>query len=150
SPNHYGQWTHAKAPVASPAGRVELWHTRLGVRTASGQIDESSGAAPLRTARALWAREHDFSPGHPCNFVVASDSSMFAGPMTTNDRIVIVHQSSNFAPATCPDPQNNPFPGPPASVGPEPIRINRMMLTNLGGYLDSRGDWGSDPLYGIE
>jgi hypothetical protein len=149
SPNAYGQWAHAVKPVTSPQGRVELWHTRLGVRTANGQIDESSAAAPLRTVRALWTREPNFSPGNPCTYATAADPAIkFATAMSSSDRIVIVHQSSNFAPATCVDP--NPFPGPKSSVVPEPIHVDRMMLTTLGGFLDSQGDWGSSPLYGIE
>ncbi|HEX7480627.1 MAG TPA: hypothetical protein VF331_22695, partial [Polyangiales bacterium] len=37
----------------------------------------------------------------------------------------------------------------PVKLEPEPISVNRLMLSSLGAYLDSKGDWGSKPLYTV-
>lgn len=142
SPNHYAQFAHAPAPVSSSSGRTELWHTRLGVRTDGKVADETAKTASLRTMRALWTREPNFDPQNPCTYQDPTDPSLFASSLSSQDRIAIVHESSNFAPTDCVTKQ-------PASVKPEPISVNRLMLTALGGYLDSKGNWGDKALYGV-
>ncbi|HEX7669492.1 MAG TPA: hypothetical protein VF395_07915 [Polyangiaceae bacterium] len=147
SPSQYGQFAHSPTAVASPSGRVELWHTRLGVRAGGALADESAESSSLRTMRALWTREPKFDPKNPCTYTSPTDPSIpFLAAMDSSDRIRIVHESSNFAPVECVDKA----PGPKSSVQPEPVHVDRMMLTALGGYLDSKGDWGSSPLYGLE
>jgi len=147
SPSQYGQFAHSPTAVASPGGRVELWHTRLGVRAGGPLADESASSASLRTMRALWARERNLDPKNPCTYTAPNDPTIpFLAAMDSSDRIRIVHQSSNFAPVEC----VNKAPGPKSKVQPEPIHVDRLMLTSLGGYLDSKGDWGSSPLYGLE
>ncbi|MFI5305786.1 MAG: hypothetical protein ACHQ53_00460 [Polyangiales bacterium] len=141
SPNHYAQFAHQAAPVAGKNGRVELWHTRLGVRAGGAAADESDGTSSLRTVRAVWTRDASFDPKNPCTYKTASDS-LFVSSLDASDRIALVHQSSNFAPIDCISKKAS-------SVTPQPIHINRLMLTALGGYLDSKGDWGDSPLYGI-
>jgi hypothetical protein len=54
SPNQYGRWAHARTPFVSDRGRIELWHSRLGVVGADGRADERR--ADLRSARAIWRR----------------------------------------------------------------------------------------------
>ena len=142
SPNHHGQWAHAANPVASPGGRIELWHSRLGVRNAQGLVDESGDGASQRTLRALWARESKFKRDDPCAFQVPDDLP-FLTAMSSSDRIRIVHQSSNFSPIECQSRGKS-------NVAPAAIAAERMMLTALGGYLNAAGDWGAQPLYGLE
>ncbi len=152
SPNHHGQWAHAQLPVSSPSGRVELWHSRLGVRNAQGLVDESGDAALQRTVRALWTRDPKFRADNPCTFwdTSADPSLPFEAAMTRSDRIRIVHQSSNFAQILCPDPDLGPSPIEKADVTPTAIGVERLMLTALGGYLNAEGDWGATPVYGLE
>jgi hypothetical protein len=136
SPNKFGAWAHATEPVESQSGRIELWHTRLGVR-ADGGVDESDPAQ--RTARAIWTRDPDFL--NPENFVddaaranFHNENTVFGiealGPV---DRANIVQLSSNF----------ERFDGtnPDQSELPSPVNVNRMMLTAMGGWLDSIGEW---------
>src|SRR5262249_7477971 len=102
SPNHYAQFAHAALPVASPTGRVELWHTRVAVRADGKVADESAKTASLRTMRALWTREPDFDPKNPCGIIGPPTPSLpFTTSLTSDNRIAIVHESSNFAPMSC-------------------------------------------------
>ena len=59
SPSKLGAWAHALAPVTAPAdpGRVELWHSRLAVRSGEGPPDELN--ASQRIVRAIWARDRE-------------------------------------------------------------------------------------------
>jgi hypothetical protein len=149
SPNHYGQWAHATKPVSSPSGRVELWHTRLGVRDAKGNVDETGASAALRTVRALWTRDKDFDAGNPCTYLTATDASIaYEVDLKPSDRIAIVHQSSNFTPPTC-NVTTHEKGSVAAGVTPQAIQINRLMLTSLGATLDSVGNWGDKALYGL-
>lgn len=94
----------------------EMWHTRLGMRTAKG-IDESEVARKILTLRAIWAYgiNEDYSklPSADPNFKTA---------LSNDDRHQIVHKSSNW---------NIP------NYTPQSIEVNRLMLSALGGWLDS-------------
>lgn len=142
SPNRLEGWVHSHDPVASPSGRVELWHTRLGVRTDDGTVEESAQAR-LRTVRALWTRDPGFDPEDACSVTELSDDPPFVASLSQKDRIKIVHQSANFSPGAC--GRGKPEPG-----RPKPVKVNRLMLTSLGGWLDSLGDWGHKPWLGLE
>ena len=68
SPNDYAAFAHSPTQVEHN-GRVELWHSRLGLRETDGQgkpilddnghpqVDER--APTNRTVRAIWARDYD-------------------------------------------------------------------------------------------
>ncbi len=142
SPNHYARFAHATEFVKSAAGRVELWHTRLGVDSGKASADESEQTASLRTIRALWTRDPAFEATDPCTYSSPSDPNLFESSLSSQDRIAIVHESSNFTPINCSTKAS-------VNVEPEPISVRRLMLTSLGGYLDSHGDWGDKPLYGV-
>jgi hypothetical protein len=129
SPHRFSRFAHASEPVASSTQRVELWHTRLAARSASGMTDERS--AELRTVRALWVRGQPFQPGNVAA-VTEADDTPFPASLTPTDRNGIVHASSNFTL----EPTGGAPAGPPA-----PIDVNRLMLTSLGGYLDASGEW---------
>lgn len=94
----------------------EMWHTRLGMRTTKG-IDESEAARKILTLRAIWAYgiNEDYSklPSPDANFKTA---------LSNDDRHQIVHKSSNW---------NIP------NYTPQSIEVNRLMLSALGGWLDS-------------
>ncbi|KPJ95739.1 MAG: outer membrane channel [Gammaproteobacteria bacterium SG8_11] len=110
SPNKYGAWVHSKHAVAHD-NRNELWHTRLATRS-GGNIVE--GPHFYRTVRAIWSRDHDIDLAY---------NEPFLMPMDQNDRWQLVHLTADFK-----DP----------TIGtPEPVTIYNMMLTALGGWLDS-------------
>ena len=137
SPHAGAAWRHAEAPVTSPAtGRTELWHTRMVTPRADGTHILPPYPDPNRTIRAIWAREgsgiekaekpmqHEY-PGGSQNLPKPSKVP-FRQPMDDFDRYQIVHLSSNFG---------------ADNYKPEPIDTKLMMLSSLGGWLDSRGAW---------
>ncbi len=139
SPNIFGGWAHAQLPVTSKgAKRTELWHTRLGVRT-NGGVDEQSEA--LRTVRAIWALDqgfHDdaFSPPPHAN-------DPFRMSLDADDRYNLVHLSSNYTISL-------PAIGGRTTRGiyePNPVNVERLMLSSMGAWINSRGVWEPpDPL----
>lgn len=116
----YGGFTHsAEAHTAEgDASRVELWHTRLGVRTTKDnafvRIDEDD--AEHRTVRPIWTRDRDINPAPP--------ATGFNGSLTPDDRGLIVAQSADAQ-----------------EVEPEPFAVNRLYLSSLGAWLDWRVTW---------
>ena len=124
SPTSQAGWSHATTPVQGSTQAYEVWHTSLGVRSVpanvAGTVDERN--ASLRTARALWTRDWDLTG--------VRDTVPIENPSLTADyRGNIVLNSSAAGPTTA-SPQ-----------GANPIQVNRLMLSALGGYLDARGDW---------
>jgi len=123
SPNIYNIWVHAVKPV-SINGWTELWHTRLAALNSDGSISESDN--PYLAVRAVWSPDVDLH-----NLAGSSSSEEVRLPLTANDRHQIVHLSSNF---TLKKPDQSPY-------EPQPVRVNRMMLSPLGAWLDSIGNW---------
>ena len=151
SPNASGAFAHSPSAVEHN-GRFELWHTRLGVRKvddngkpvldADGnkQVDELT--PDLRTVRALWARDFDilsafgFESGAFPNADGSDDRPKlkpFRTALNSRDRMMLVHETSNFHLRRTPRQGQASEPWPP-----EAIPANRLMLTALGGWLDSR------------
>ncbi len=132
SPNIFGGWAHAQLPVTSKnARRTELWHTRLGVR-ANGGVDEQSEA--LRTVRAIWALDQGFhdDPFSP----PAHANDPFRMSLDADDRYNLVHLSSNYTiilPAVG-RPRREPY-------EPNAVNVERLMLSSMGAWINSRGVW---------
>jgi hypothetical protein len=118
SPHELSGWAHRRQLPANSSEPIELWHTRLGVRLPDGTVDEYF--APLRTIRAIWSKDYRTPPPD------ANDLWPFRTSLTRNDRYQIVQLSANFA-----------LP----NYTPQPISVERLMLTALGGWLRSRGVW---------
>lgn len=139
SPNRHAAWVHALLPVRSETtGRAELWHTRLATRveTPNGKIVEENDHR-LRTVRAVWARSGmEENPPEEQRFTDDPNdrpihvNEPFRMSLDAADRFDIVHESSNF---------NINSNGP--SYVPVPIDVDRLMLTSLGAWIDSRGRW---------
>ncbi|MCC3767941.1 hypothetical protein [Streptomyces sp. UNOC14_S4] len=79
------------------------------------------------TARAVWNRERAADPGAP---------SVFPQPMDGQDRSWIVDLTSG---AGLTDPAGQPY-------TPLPIDVDKLMLSALGGWLDSSGEWRNRPV----
>jgi hypothetical protein len=136
SPHSGSGFAHRTAAAASADGRVELWHTRLGSRAAGG-IDETT--RDTRTVRAVWARDFDETPGfsfHPQpldgggEFPDADQSQdvpRWRSPLNSRDRMMLVHETSNFHLRTAHGLRYTP----PA------VGVDRLMLSSLGGWLES-------------
>lgn len=125
SPNAYNVWLHT-AGATSTAGWTELWHTRLAALNPDGTVSESDN--PYLAVRAVW------SPDLDLNNLVGPDPEHKARPrlsLDPNDRHQIVHLSSNF---TLRNPDKSAY-------EPQAVKVNRMMLSPLGAWLDSIGNW---------
>ncbi len=133
SPHGAERWRHARQPVHSPvSNRTELWHTRLTAPGSDGGTIEPPHPDPRRTIRAIWALDgegstHSMQRDFPASSALPAPSLQpFRMPMDDFDRFQISHLSSNFS-------LNGYY--------PEAVDTNLMMLTALGGWLDSRGAW---------
>ena len=130
SPNHFNVWAHSVQAVTRN-GRTELWHTRLAAAGPDGTISDDADN-PFMAVRAIWSPDCDADspsagPGH--------SNAPFRMSLDRQDRHEIVHLTSNFS----------------LKLGtknwtPRPVEINRLMLSPLGGWLDSAGAWNPTPL----
>ena len=130
SPNQYGRFLNAGGPVTHGVDRTELWHTRLAVTTGD-EIDEHR-EHPRRTGRAIWTVDPELPDYLNGNTDVpqpedgATLGQPFLAPMAIRDRVDLLSNSADFRP-------NN--------YVPEPFRLNNLMLSALGGWLDATGAW---------
>jgi hypothetical protein len=147
SPSARGGWAHAAAPVGAGDAlhRVELWHTRLGVRVESdAKIEVDERAASQRIVRALWARDREGRPiyqdadadfpnwqslGRP-----AHDVKPFRSSLDGADRHMLVRQSAE----TWLGKGGTPIP-------PDPVDVEGLWLSALGAWLDLHGIWTTLP-----
>ncbi len=142
TPNRYGSWNHVLEPVLGASGRVELWHTRLGVRTATG-IDPTDPR--YMTIRAIWARDKKTFENNNVDIQnqnlpgLQHENEPFRMSMDYYDRWNIVHLTSNWR-MPAPNVQ-----GSNASYVPRPVDVNLLMLSSLGSWMDTRGAWTNMP-----
>ena len=132
SPSVRGGFVHSLMPFAAPADleRVELWHTRLGVRRVRAsdgtvRIDESRD--PQRVVRAIWARDKQ---GLAANVDPPEGESPFRMSLNSVDRATLVRQSAD-----------------PALAPPLPVGIDRLYLSSLGAFLFAHGRWEDTSAY---
>jgi hypothetical protein len=137
SPTREVAWLH-RAQAFTSRGRTELWHTRLALKT-GGEITELSktNLAPLR---AIWSPDYDPNQLPP----VQDDPELGRTAMCGNDRHQIVVLTSAFhgyeAKLSLLGRKRTPVNlyGP---YVPRPFHADRLMLSSLGGWLRSRGQW---------
>jgi len=116
SPHQYEGWAHSVDPVTK-SGVTELWHTRLGMRKLDGSVDESD--SPYRTLRAVWSPDHDKKPS-------ADSEYPFRSGITPWQRYQIVELCSQYG---------------VSGYEPLPVQADQLMLTSMGAWLKSRGNW---------
>lgn len=139
APHAQARWRHAPLPrMSAPTGHTELWHTRLlGSAPPPGKPDiEPPHDDGTRTVRAVWATTgfggQALDPHFPSGGVglpLPGENNPFTpneSTLTDYDRYQIAHLSANFS---------------VSNYAPEPINTHLLMLSTLGGWLDSRGDW---------
>jgi len=157
SPHAHSGWIHAKDPVTHEeqtheeqalgktvpchgegGGRTELWHTRLGFREVKGggniSVDEFS---PYRSVRAVWTRDwpdHWSDSGSPM-WWLTDDTTPFRTSLSTKDRQNLVHLTSNYY------LNSNLYPPEHYDPSSRPVRVNRLMLSSLGAWVDASGSW---------
>ncbi|QNI37036.1 hypothetical protein [Edaphobacter albus] len=150
SPNAAVRWAHRLEPFTS-RGRTELWHTRLQLATTSGPVELSeANPAPLR---AIFSE--DYNAIHP-PAPTLKDADLGRTAMAPNDRHQIVILTSAFHGYEVDEQILIPFGG---GIGnriasikglpmkftvpyvPQPFFADQLMLSSLGGWLTSRGQW---------
>jgi hypothetical protein len=154
SPTKDATWFHDAVPVTSDTtNRTELWHTRLGV--VISDVDgprRTEDERPERVIRAVWTRDvpppqtpvppTDGADPFPDAIPQHSTGDPFRASLDAFDRHNIVHLSSNFA-------LEEAGAEPAAPYEPQPIAVRNLMLSSLGGWLDSRGAWDFPQPYGL-
>ena len=135
SPNERSGWRHT-AHAVTHAGRTELWHTRLGVRV-DGEIRED--VAEDRSIRAIWSPDYRPTPSPP-----PSDTIPFRAALAADDRHQIVRLTSDFGIVL----RRTTVGGGRARTriirtlyDPQPVAVDRLMLSSLGAWADFRGGW---------
>jgi len=127
SPHSESTFAHSLLPVVR-GGRTELWHSRLAVRKPSDTdpmkfvADELNAAK--RTVRAVWANPFDIN-----TFPPEADKGPFRMSLKPLDRYQIVRLTADFSLTTKPEPFYNE---------PQPIGVEKLMLSALGGWQSSR------------
>jgi hypothetical protein len=137
SPTREVAWLHRPQPFTS-RGRTELWHTRLALKTGDSITELSkTELAPLR---AIWSPDYDASKLP----AVKDDPELGRTAMCGNDRHQIVVLTSAFhgyeADHTLHARKKKPITISSPYV-PQPFHADRLMLSSLGGWLRSRGQW---------
>jgi len=130
SPNRYAAWVNALTPVEH-GGRTELWHTRLGVKSADGAVDEI--APYYRTVRAIWSPDYDQKARQ-------ADGYPFRMSLNGPDRYEIVRLTADFL-STMAAPGASPTQVSEKPYEPRPVDVDQLMLSALGAWLKSRGSW---------
>lgn len=115
SPERDGKWAHSNQEVTYD-GWTELWHTRL----------------EGKTVRAIWSP--DYSKINPPR--LNDKEEPFAMSLHQFYRHQIVRCSSDFM-----LPDGKPDVHIAFHNDPDPISVDKLMMTSLGGWLKSRGSW---------
>jgi hypothetical protein len=127
SPSEQGGFAHVTDPAAAPAdaNRVELWHSRLGVRRVAkdGTVSIDERDDPQRAIRAIWARDMDGALP-----AATDDVTPFRTSLNGQDRTTLVTESAD-----------------PTITTPQPVDAKRMYLSSQGAWLDLHGSWDQKP-----
>ena len=135
SPNNATGWRHTRQ-AKTVRSITELWHTRLMFKDSEGNVAEVTRRQPA-PLRAIWSP--DFNPEK----FTADDLPIFQKPdadwgvltpMTPSDRHEIVVLTSAFHGYV---KDKDDF----RTYEPLPVFAERLMLSPLGGWLTSRGEW---------
>jgi hypothetical protein len=143
SPSDREGFTHADVPVgpSDPVAalepptareRIELWHSRIGVRrpatTPDGDPTVSIDERPdsQRIVRAIWARERELSADPNRDLL-----GPFRSSLRPHDRWQLVKQSSEDVTSA----------KPKTHIAPRPVDVKGLALSSLGAWLDVHGSW---------
>jgi len=135
SPTSSGSWSHAHAALDGPSGRVELWHTRLGIAPKWSLPGRYAFADDAAYVRAIWALDPDVIlklPDSAANDPVQHTLDLFRASLDGADRYNLVQLTSNY---------NLARRDPPGGLVTAPVAARRLMLSALGAWLDLAGDW---------
>jgi len=140
SPNSYAGSAH-QSKLPATTGRIELWHTRLGV-LAEGTVLETIDA--LRTIRAIWSPDSDSGLTHAEGKPPTDDGNPFRSTLDRRDRYELVQLTSNFATPLLRSVRSSSKPEP------LPVDVENLMLSSLGAWVNFHGAWDPLPPMSIE
>jgi hypothetical protein len=148
SPNSAVHWAHRVEPFTSH-GRTELWHTRLQLASPHGPTELSvANTAPLR---AIWSEDYNNPP-----LATDPDKALGRTAMSPDDRRQIVILTSAFHGYEVEEEfdislhlghslvEQNLTKVPmkfTVPYLPKPFFADQLMLSPLGSWLRSRGQW---------
>ena len=126
SPIESARWTHRDHPVTdAKSGRTELWHTRLTTSTTDVGPD---GQAKIR---AVWSPDFPIDP-----LPLLSPPLPYRMSMDPLDRKMLVQLMAGY---------DENVAGSRRAYAPIAARTHKLMLSSLGGFLDSEGNWSVRP-----
>jgi hypothetical protein len=147
-------FTNAINPVKHN-GWTELWHTRLAARVfinvgEFGVLGVDETNRDLRTVRAIWCLDQDFptdlaNNASDNNISNDTDPAFKEKALRYLDRYDIVRLSGDFTPSS----QGGPYLRQPSGTSqkpntpfiPSPAKVDRLMLTSLGAWLEGDAHW---------
>lgn len=138
SPSQQGGWKHALAPVGADGAehRVELWHSRLGVRREGrdGSVAIDENTTHQRIIRAVWARDREAMADFTQELKPAHVDTPFRSSLDGADRHMLVRQSSETW-----------IGASGQRINPEPVEARNLYVSSLGAWLNFHGAWDTDP-----
>jgi len=112
--------------LALPKGSLfELWHTRMGVKLASGEIDEEA-LNQLKTVRVLWSEF--MNENYRKTAEIPEKDSYFYSLPTPQHAHQLVHLTSNYTDLNI-DKSRKKY-------TPRPVKADRLMMSALGSWID--------------
>ncbi|MFA5330015.1 MAG: hypothetical protein WC384_19620 [Prolixibacteraceae bacterium] len=113
--------------MALPKGSLfELWHTRMGVKLASGEIDEDA-LNQLKTVRVLWSEFADEKYSKTAE-ISEIDDYFYSLPNPQHAH-QIVHLTSNYTDLTLEGTRKKKY-------TPHAVKADLLMLSALGSWID--------------
>ncbi|MEW2529168.1 hypothetical protein [Streptomyces sp. NPDC047071] len=113
--------------LSPPQGAT--WSHTSELADPTGRVELWHTRLPATGARAVWTRDPGFDPANP--HPLPPDGNEFTMAMTPEDRSSVVHLTSNT--------------GLPGGFRPTPLTGDNLMLSAMGGWLDSLGRWDRPP-----
>ncbi|MEX2627325.1 MAG: hypothetical protein WD225_10620 [Ilumatobacteraceae bacterium] len=118
---------------------------RMGLRAKAPDgapvVDERTTTG--RTVRAVWTRDTEWFEAETPGVLPAVDGSedqpSFRMALNANDRFNVVHLTSDWR------QQATAETGRRVRFEPDPVDVERLMVSGLGGWLDSAGHWDLRP-----
>jgi len=126
SPIESARWIHSDHPVTdAKSGRTELWHTRL---TTSNTDTGPDGQSKIR---AIWSPDYPIDP-----LPLLSPPLPYRMSLDPLDRKMLVQLMAGY---------DENVAGSRRAYAPLATRTHKLMLSSLGGFLDSEGNWSVRP-----
>lgn len=102
----------------------ELWHSRMGIKLASGEVDESA-LNQLKTIRMLWSKWADAKILQTIDRNPPNIPSNIPDPQDLHN---LVHLTSNYI--NLKDEDTN------EKISPKPVKASQLMLSSLGAWFN--------------